>query len=182
MRFIDCFFEILAEAEERVSIVDAVSELALPDVWVSAGLVRNTIWDHFHGKRCLTPLNDVDVVYFDADSSEVNNRRMETYLSSRFPQYRFSVKNQAMMHARNGHQRYLSSKDALSYWTETCTAIGVIRKHGSWQVLAPYGLDDLMGLVVRPTIQSSKYLALVEERIRAKRWIETWPKLQIVLN
>ncbi|MGI9503863.1 MAG: nucleotidyltransferase family protein, partial [Geminicoccaceae bacterium] len=38
----------------------AVRSLALKDGWITAGFVRNRVWDHLHGFPKPTPLNDID--------------------------------------------------------------------------------------------------------------------------
>jgi uncharacterized protein len=92
----------------------------------------------------------------------------------------WSVKNQARMHERNGDRPYTSAVEAMRYWPETATAVAV-RRHGPDQckVAAPWGLDDLLSLVLRPTPRfrgEKRYV--YEERLRTKGWLTTWPRLQ----
>lgn len=47
-----------------MQLLTAVASLALPDCYVAAGCVRSLVWDHLYGYK-RTPLNDVDVVFFD---------------------------------------------------------------------------------------------------------------------
>jgi hypothetical protein len=58
-KFLECQPVIL-------SILKQVEALLIEDCWVGAGLIRNAIWDHLHG-RSVEPLldSDVDVVYWD---------------------------------------------------------------------------------------------------------------------
>jgi hypothetical protein len=50
--------------------------LKLPDGYIAAGYIRNRVWDHLHGFTERTPLNDVDVVYFNPhDLSEETDKR-----------------------------------------------------------------------------------------------------------
>lgn len=58
---------VVIEADSiRMECLQAVRALNLPDWFIAAGFVRNAIWDHLHSLP-MTPLNDVDVVYFDPD-------------------------------------------------------------------------------------------------------------------
>lgn len=164
--------------EHRRAILLAVAKLDLPDCWVSAGFVRNLVWDRLHGRTTPTPLNDIDVVYFDAtDPTSDADRQLETVLRGQFPNENFSVKNQARMHTRNGHPPYSDTADALRRWPETCTALGVAWRGGRFEVLAPFGLADLFGLVVRPTADDAETIALVRRRVRQRHWRQTWPLL-----
>ncbi|CAH7108283.1 hypothetical protein VCHA54P496_10681 [Vibrio chagasii] len=49
----------------RTKILECVAQLDLPQCYVAAGFVRNLVWDHLHGFDNPTPLNDIDVIYFD---------------------------------------------------------------------------------------------------------------------
>ncbi|GAB6262514.1 hypothetical protein PSSHI_27580 [Photobacterium sp. R1] len=55
----------LRQDDLRMSVLAVVESLNLPQAYVGAGFVRNLVWDHLHGYSPPTPLNDVDVVYFD---------------------------------------------------------------------------------------------------------------------
>jgi hypothetical protein len=64
--------------------------------------------------RHVHPLNDIDVIYFDsADVSRETEQEIDDRLDQLFPGQRFSVKNQARMHLRNGDSPYRSSADAM---------------------------------------------------------------------
>jgi hypothetical protein len=165
----------------RRAVIDAVAKLHLPDCWLAAGFVRNTVWDHLHGYSALTPLNDIDVAYFDPDDIDrFVEAAAENLLRMEFPDLNFSVKNQARMHHKNGHSPYISATDAISRWTETCTAVGIRRAGHGLEVCAPRGLADLFSLVVRPTSADEENLALVRARIRDRNWLVKWPRLQVV--
>jgi len=137
------------------------------------------VWDYLHSYSSQTPLNDVDVVYFDpTEISEEKEKIYEKALKKHVP-YPWSVKNQARMHLRNQESRYISVADAMKRWPETATAVGMsLGQHGEFEVIAPYGLDDLFDLVIRRSryFKDAEYFAA---RIRDKKWLETWPKLSV---
>ena len=95
------------------------------------------------------------------------------------PTIQWSVKNQARMHNRNGDDPYRSATEAMRFWPETATAIAARRsKHGACQIAAPYGVEDLLNLIVRPTPRfMSEKREIYEERIRLKGWLCSWPML-----
>lgn len=97
------------------------------------------------------------------------------------PGLQWSVKNQARMHRRNGDPAYTSVSQAMEHWPETATAVA-IRLHGlgSLEVSAPFGLDDLFGLQLRPTPHFRREkLPIFADRVAAKRWLHRYPMLQI---
>ena len=49
-----------------LSILKQVEALSIDDCWVGAGLIRNAVWNHLHGRSVELLLDsDVDVVYWD---------------------------------------------------------------------------------------------------------------------
>jgi len=55
----------ISEDEWMMETLRIVERLALPDWYVGAGFVRNKIWDVLHDYAKRTPLDDIDVIYFD---------------------------------------------------------------------------------------------------------------------
>jgi hypothetical protein len=169
---------LLADSVRWRALV-SVMALGLPDCWIGAGFVRNAVWDHLHGLAATVPSGDVDVVWFDpqrADPGE--DAAVEARLRALDPGLDWSVRNQARMHERNGDAAYASCVDAMRHWPETATAVAVRRTgEAACDIAAPFGLDDLFGLVVRPTpgIMRQVYL----DRVAKKRWAERWPRLRI---
>jgi hypothetical protein len=172
---------LIASDRRRMEVLRLVRDLGLPDCWVAAGFVRNCVWDHLHGHTPAPLPRDIDVIWFEpAACDAARDVAFETALRGRNGALAWSVKNQARMHARNGDAPYQSATDAMRYWPETATAVGVrLGPQGEIEVAAPYGLDDLFGLVVRPTRRfvGDKH-ALYLERVRSKQWEQTWPSLQ----
>lgn len=173
---------LLASDPERMRVLHIVRELALPDCWVAAGFVRNCVWDALH-ERSRSPLPaDIDVIWYDQnEDSPAHDTALEMALRRRDDSLAWSVKNQARMHVRNADHPYRSATDAMRYWPETATAVGIrLDPHGVIEVAAPFGLDDLFNLMVRPTERfiAEKHPVYVE-RVRSKNWQATWPKLRI---
>jgi hypothetical protein len=155
-----------------------VRSLKIPDAYIAAGYVRNYIWDCLHNYSDISPLNDIDVVYYDqADVSEQTEKHFEGLLKSMFGEYNWSVKNQARMHLRNRDEPYLSVEDAIKRWPETVTAIGVaLDTDNHLSIIAPHGLDDLFNLTIRrsPFFHDRDYY---QARVKSKRWKTIWPNL-----
>ncbi len=158
-----------------------VADVAGTDFWVGAGFLRAAVWDFLHGRAPSPPEGDVDVVWFDAGACDAAlDRAIEARLFASDPGEKWSVKNQARMHARNGDTPYVSLADAIAHWPETATAIAARVVDGRIEVLAPHGTEDLFSLTLRPTptFAGEKY-AVFAERVRSKRWLERWPRLRI---
>lgn len=172
---------ILRSDPWSMQVLRAVDALCLPDWAVGAGFVRALVWDHLSG-QARTGLDDVDVLYFDkTDCSTEREKILEQQLLDDMPDVPWSVKNQARMHVRNRTEPYRSTEDAMRYWLETPTAVAVrLRANEGITVLAPYGLQDLFSMVIRPTPQARSRMDQFEARIAGKPWLEIWPEIQVV--
>lgn len=56
-------------------------------------MVRNIVWDNLHGYSLTTPIDDVDVIYYDElSSAKEHDLRIETELKESLPNLVWSVK------------------------------------------------------------------------------------------
>jgi uncharacterized protein len=172
---------IIAQDPVGMEQLRAVRALALPDWCIAAGFVRNRIWDHLHGIAPPRPANDIDVLYYDAaDLSKEPEQAHEARLNAVLPAP-WQVRNQARMHVAKGLPQHQSTEDAMIYWLETVTAVGVrLEADNSLTIIAPHGVDDLIGLTCRPTAFGRTKLDEYNARIASKRWRELWPKVRFV--
>ncbi|PML51396.1 nitrate reductase [Vibrio lentus] len=163
----------------RMKVLDCVAQLNLPQCYVSAGFVRNLVWDYLHNYASPTPLNDIDVIYFDPiDTSYESDVRYEAQLKQRLPELNWQVRNQAYMHIRNGDEPYQSSLDAMSYWPEKETAVAVKQSlNGDIECIASFDLESLFDLQITPNPTRSR--DIFDQRVQSKNWLAQWPKLTI---
>lgn len=145
--------------------------------WIGAGFVRNAVWDALSGRAPdVAGLADLDLVHHDADAPP--DEGFEAALRAARP-LPWSVVNQVRAHPWNGHAPYRDLADALAQWPETATAVAARLNRGGIEILAPHGLDDLMGFVVRPTPSHAADPSAIRARLAEKRWQDRWPALQI---
>jgi hypothetical protein len=140
------------------------------------------VWDYLHGRDSSPVSTDVDVIWFDAKRcTPEDDEALEGVLRALDPTVIWSVKNQARMHFQNGDEPYLSATDAMRHWPETATAVAVrLLEKGLFEVAAPLGLDDLFGLILRPTEKfSTSKKAIFEKRFKSKNWMKIWPLLTL---
>jgi hypothetical protein len=174
--------DIIAQDPVGMEQLRAVRALGLPDWCIAAGFVRNRVWDHLHGIAPARAPADIDVLYYDAaDLSKEREFEFEDRLNDLLPGQPWQVRNQARMHVWKGLPQHKSTSDAMTYWLETVTAVGVrLEADDVITVIAPLGVDDLLGLRCRPTEFGRTQLADYEGRIAQKRWRELWPKVRFV--
>ncbi len=164
----------------RLAALRAARELALPDWCLAAGFVRNLCWDRLHDYPLTTPLNDLDLIFFDPDETDAGrDLALERQLHEATGQP-WSVKNQARMHLRNTDAPYVDSADAMRHWVEVETAIGVrLLADDRLELIAPLGIDSLLAgrLTLNPVRRKPEAF---KRRIEDKSWLRHWPRLRIV--
>ena len=151
------------------------------EAWIAAGFLRNLVWDRLQG-LAPRPLDDVDVVYFDATApNEAQDKAWETALQQAAPGVPWSVKNQARMHLRNADTPYRDLKDALAHWLETATGVAARLDDADRPVfMSAHGMEDLLGFTLRPTASGLARLDQLRARMKAKGWLERWPGVRLV--
>ena len=150
--------------------------------WIGAGFVRNAVWDHLSGLDTeATPLADLDVVFHDpAIATAEQDAAIEAALSVAAPDLPWSVRNQARMHERNGHRPYRDVADALAHWAETAAAIAARLGPQGVEILAPFGVEDVLEMIIRPTPAFRTKPEIPLARLEAKGWRARWPGLRVV--
>jgi uncharacterized protein len=167
-------------------IIGAWSAISLPDCWLVAGAIAQTVWNSAFGFPPDHGLKDVDLVYFDpTDLSDIGEARHEQRIRHLFAHLpaKVDVKNEARVHRwypekfGNPISPYVSAQHAIATFPTTATAVGIQPGISGLSIAAPYGLSDLFGLVVRPNkVQITR--AVYEAKVT--RWRRLWPDLTIL--
>ncbi len=94
------------------------------------------------------------------------------------------IRNEARVHLwyekRFGHPivPYKSVEDAISSFHCTATVIGIRNdENGNFTYYAPFGLEDLFSLVIRPNKRPARKEVYME---KAERWVKIWPNLKVI--
>lgn len=173
--------DLLVRDQLRWQALGIVEALNLPQGCIGAGFVRNLVWDHLHGRACDCREEDIDVLFYDQSTTDpAYDAEIEAKLRASAPDLNWSVKNQARMHLRNQDAPYISVEDAMRFWPETATAVAAMRSKSDVIIIAPFGLFDLEGLILRPTSAEPHKIAAFRTRVQAKNWRTRWPKVQVI--
>ena len=158
-----------------------------PDWYVGAGVVRNLVWDALHGHARPTPVEDVDVAFFDPrDLRSERDAEVQAALRARQPDVPWEATNQAAVHLWfAGFFGYAvpplgSCEEAVATWPETATSIGIrLLPDDGLLVEAPCGLEDLFGMILR---RNPRRVTPEEFRRRArdKEIRRKWPQVKII--
>jgi hypothetical protein len=168
-------------------ILDMAPTLNLPNWYLGAGCVAQTVWNELHGFAPTAHIKDYDFVYFDDSDLSYESENSHIKEGEKLFQslgVKVEMKNEARVHLwyqeHFGYSisPYKSVEDAIASWPTTATSIGVkLDERRRFMAFAPFGLDDLYGLVVRPNkrqITKEIYLEKVQ------RWTKFWPNLKVV--
>ena len=178
---------LVSSNEWLMGALRAVRSLDLRDWVIGSGAIRNLVWDELHGHPEPTPVNDVDVAFFDPDDvSRERDAAIERELTALLPDVPWEVTNQAGVHLwyekKFGEpiDVLTSIEDALAHWPETATSVGVrLLPDDAVEIVAPCGLDDLFGLVLRRNPKQVSR-AFFLKRLADKRIRERWPKVTVL--
>jgi hypothetical protein len=182
---IDYLEKTLAKSEVISKVLELAPKLGLPDWYLGAGAIAQTIWNELHNFPLEQGIKDCDLVYFDTDSSYEAEDKYIQKAKKLFKDVsvEVEVRNEARVHLWYGSKHgkeikpYTSTEDAINTWPTTATATGVRYQGSKLVVYAPYGLNDMMGLIAR----ANKGLItreVYEKKI--ERWQQVWPKLTVI--
>lgn len=169
-----------------MEVLRTVRSINLPDWYVGAGAIRNTVWNVLSDIDSTKHHNDIDVVYYNPSTEDASiDISYQNTLNTLMPMYDWEVVNQARAYRfttakeRNIPQA-TSACHGISTWVETATCVGVrLEADDTLTICAPHGLDDLMNMIARPIPPPYQSLELFRERMKQKQWDIIWPQLQI---
>ena len=175
--------DILANRNNR-AILDRWDELQLPDGWLVAGCLFQTVWNLQAGRPAESGIKDYDLFYFDgadlgADAERAVQARCEAVLAD--IDIPVEVVNQARVHlwyeADFGRPCAAlgSSCDGIERFLVTSTCVGVRPD----ALYAPHGLEALYRgeLAMNPRVPHRE---LFEAKVASYR--ARWPALRVVTD
>lgn len=181
------FISILSKNSDLMSILDYISDLGLPNFYIAAGSVFQTIWNYYDGVSLTNGIKDIDIIYYDSNnlSKECENK-LEDKIVSHFSNfdYEFDVHNEARMHLwkkKNENKdidQYVNSEDAIYKWIATVHAVGITKVNGVIKVYAPYGLSDIFSRTIRPIKHKYNSKELYDKKVHS--WCSRFDNLNVI--
>jgi len=161
--------EVVFADSDLMAILQATRELEIPDCWLTAGAVYQTVWNRLTGMPRRHGIKDYDVCYFDAEdiSPEAQHdvgKRLHHYLlahpsleSRAAASLRIDCVNQARVHLWFEEEfgfaipPFERTSDSLPRYAGKHHAVAVqLDPNGELRTLHPFGLDDVFGMRIRP--------------------------------
>jgi len=171
----------------NAAILERLPFLDLPDAWLVAGCLFQTVWNLRSGLAPTAHIKDYDLFYFDAlDLSEASEQQVQARVTAVFADLPITVeaKNQARVHLwyeqwfGYPYQALQSARQGIERFLVPCTCVGLQPgvAEQSPTLYAPYGLDELYAGILRPNAQCP-HLPLFQAKAQSYR--ERWGWLQI---
>ncbi len=169
-------------------VLTTVRALDLPDWRLVSGAVYQAVWNARTGRPAGYGVKDYDLAYFDAsdlsyEAEDVVIKRVAAAFDEPV-RSQVEVRNQARVHLwfqnRFGepYAPLSSTDEALGRFVAPTFAVGVrLEADDSLSVAAPFGLDDVFALTIRPNPNRpvAKGWAKAVDSARAR-----WPELTVI--
>lgn len=178
--------EIIRTDRLLMTVLERARSQALPDWLLVSGAIYQTVWNHLTGQPSGHGLKDVDLVYWDGTdlSWEAEDRQIRRaaalFSDSPVP---IELRNQARVHlwfeSRFGAScaPICGSVEGLGRYASVCHAVGVrLRDDEHLDVYAPFGLDDVFAMRIRPNRALDN---APTHTAKAARMAALWPQLVV---
>nr|WP_210262977.1 nucleotidyltransferase family protein [Bradyrhizobium brasilense] len=168
------------------AITDELYRLGLPDAWLVAGCLVQTVWNVLTSRPLDHGISDHDIFYFDPDTSWEAEDAVIRELKARLGHLgvAIEVRNQARVHLwypdKHGlpYPALSRSIDGIDRFLTENTQIGIRRTTRGYDVYAPNGFDDVAGMIVRPNRTAN--FSPANYATKAARWKALWPEITVL--
>ncbi len=178
-------FEIVRASPKLMAAFRTARTLDLPDWWIVSGAIYQQVWNHLTGRPDMHGVNDIDLFYFDPDTSyEAEDRiiqRAAPLFASTPP---VEVRNQARVHLwyeqhfGTAYEPLSRSRDAIDRFACRTHCVGLrLLADDSFTLHAPFGLDDIFSFRLTPNPPRDNRKTHETKAVRQKR---LWPELTVV--
>ncbi|MDV7144218.1 nucleotidyltransferase family protein [Tropicimonas sp. TH_r6] len=177
--------EITHASPRLMQVLRAVRDLDLPDWWIVSGAIYNTAWNQLTGRPDMYGVKDIDLFYFDPDTSYEAEDRVIHRVAQAVPgDPPVETRNQARVHL--WYERHFghaypalgNSAEGIDRFACKTHAVGLrLEADDRLTLYAPYGLDDIFAFRLVPN------LALPNRKTheaKAARQRALWPELDFV--
>lgn len=175
-----------SENKNLLLILKRAPSLNLPNWYLAAGALSQTIWNKVSSLPPETGIRDYDLVYHDdldlsyeAEDAVIQAGKQ---LFADLP-VEVEIRNQARVHLcfekkfRIVIPPHPTVEAGIDSWISTTAMIGVrIENDGEWSIYAPRGLSDFYNMIARPNPTFSKKENYEK---KANRWKAIWKDLTI---
>ncbi len=186
----ETFISIIEKNKNLMAVLDYIAKLELPNFYIAAGSVFQTIWNYYDKKDLNFGIKDIDIIYYNNSDLSVEKdleyyNIINEYVKLNGLNYEVDVSNEARMHLwkiehnqGNNVEQYKNSEDAMSKWIATVHAIGITKVNDTIKIYAPYGLSDIYSRTIRPIKHNGNSKELYNKKVAS--WQNRFDNLNII--
>jgi hypothetical protein len=182
----DEFLTAALRNRANATIAGELHDLALPDAWLVAGCLAQTVWNVATGRAVDYGVHDYDVFYYDPDASWAAEDAVIRDLRHRLGRLGVTIeaRNQARVHLwypqKHGvpYPALGRATDGIDRFLTRNTQVGIRRTADGYDVHAPHGFDEIARLIVRPNLTAN--FSAANYAAKAARWKSLWPELTVM--
>ncbi len=179
--------QFIREEPVLMAVLEGLGQEGLNDHLLVAGAIYNLAWNRLSGRPALAGVNDIDVFYFDPDTSWDAEDAVIRRLGARFAGLPLpvQVRNQARVHLwfpqKFGVSDFAplgSAAEMLGRYASRTHSVGArLAADGRMEIVAPFGLDDIFSFRIVPNPVLPNRAAHEAKGARAK---SVWPEITVV--
>lgn len=177
--------EIVRDSPALLSAFRTARDLDLPDWWIVSGAIYQQVWNHLTGRPDMQGIKDIDLFYFDPDTSygaeDCIIKRAAPLFGKSPP---VEIRNQARVHLwyeqhfGTPYTPLTKSQDAIDRFACRTHCVGMrLMGDDSFTLYAPFGMDDIFSFRITPNPDRDNRRTHETKAMRQK---QVWPKLEIV--
>jgi hypothetical protein len=180
------FIEAVLQNPRVRDVLARADALGLPDWYLAAGCLFQTVWNVLDGRDPEHGINDYDLIYhvdsdLSWDAEDVVIRRCAEAFGDLAVDV--EVRNQARVHLWYEdhfgvpYAPLRSSAEAVDRYAAHACRVAMRTSDGTLAVYAPSGFDDLFAFVVRPNpVVAPRHVY----ETKSARWKRLWPRLTVI--
>lgn len=178
--------KVLATNPVLVDVLTRAATLKLPNWYLAAGALSQTVWNSVSGLPPHTGIHDYDLVYHNG--SDLSYEAEDTVIQAGKKLFadigaEVEIRNQARVHIWYEKKfgvkfpPHQSVEAGIDSWISTSAMLGVrLEENGEWIFYAPRGLSDYFNMVVRPNTAIGNRESYEK---KAERWKVIWKDLKV---
>ena len=174
---------ILGTPPIRNALVRA-QELALPNWRLVSGALYNVVWNHLTGREALHGVKDIDLFYFDPDTSWHAEDAIIRSATGFAPQPPVEIRNQARVHLwyaekfNHAIPPFETVEQAIDAFTTKTHCVGLrLEADGTTNLHAPHGLRNIFAMREVPNPVRPNRLSFEAKATRSK---SSWRELTLI--
>jgi len=177
--------EIVQASPVLMRTLHLARDMALPDWWLVSGAIYGQVWNALTDRPEMHGVKDIDLFYFDPDTSYAAEDRQIRRAAALFPPAPpAELRNQARVplwypaHFGRPYPAIQTSAEAIDLFACTTHCVGLrLEADDSLTLYAPYGLEPIFAFRLEPNLKLDNR---VTHAAKAERQQRHWPELTVI--